>query len=235
MSTAPCGHRGAGERIPSSAPTYSDEYGFPRRTVAILFVTAFLSAGLAAPWVSPWADIYGRKRVYLILCVSSSSHPPSQYYSPRGEMIRCQYGGSSGILGRATLANGFVANAAADQLEQIDTTSAEAMHSGHGANPSPSMASSGLMSSALVAILATWSANYGGAVRAAPSNEVQKLAHARKLGRQVPIILPLGPTQTSMYLLVPLWVPASRERATSRSPAPSFHQLSAASATWTQT
>ncbi|KAL1666001.1 hypothetical protein GGF50DRAFT_22573, partial [Schizophyllum commune] len=89
----------------------------------------------------------------------------------------------SGILGRATLANGFVATAAADQLVQIDTTSAEAMHSGHGAYPAPSRASGGLVRSELVAIRATWSDNHGEAVRAAPSNEAQKLTHAWKLGR----------------------------------------------------
>ena len=78
--------------------------------------------------------------------------------------MRSRYGGSSGICGRATLAHGFAATAAADQLVQDDTESAEAMHSGHGAYLAPFRASGGLVTSGLVAIRATWSDNYGGVV-----------------------------------------------------------------------
>ncbi|CAE6437325.1 unnamed protein product [Rhizoctonia solani] len=35
---------------------YKDQYGYSERMVAILFVTGFLSAGLAAPTVGVWAD-----------------------------------------------------------------------------------------------------------------------------------------------------------------------------------
>ncbi|KAL1690205.1 hypothetical protein GGG16DRAFT_114254 [Schizophyllum commune] len=130
-------------------------YGFLERTVAILFGTTFLSAGLAAPWVGASAT----PTVASASASPSASHHPvslSQYYSP----VRGQPGGSSRILGRAPLANGFVATAAADQLVQIDTKSAEAMH----------RASGGLVASA---------------------NEVQKLAQAWRLVRQVPDIFPL--------------------------------------------
>ena len=35
---------------------YHEQYAFPERLVAILFVTGFVSAGLAAPLVGVWAD-----------------------------------------------------------------------------------------------------------------------------------------------------------------------------------
>ena len=35
---------------------YREQYGFPERTVAILFVTGFISAGLSGPLVGVWAD-----------------------------------------------------------------------------------------------------------------------------------------------------------------------------------
>ena len=35
---------------------YREQYNFPERLVAILFVTGFVSAGLAAPLVGVWAD-----------------------------------------------------------------------------------------------------------------------------------------------------------------------------------
>lgn len=35
---------------------YREQYGFDERTVAVLFVTGFVSAGLTAPLVGVWAD-----------------------------------------------------------------------------------------------------------------------------------------------------------------------------------
>ena len=35
---------------------YREQYAFSERLVAILFVTGFVSAGLAAPLVGVWAD-----------------------------------------------------------------------------------------------------------------------------------------------------------------------------------
>ena len=35
---------------------YREQYEFPERLVAVLFVTGFMSAGLAAPLVGVWAD-----------------------------------------------------------------------------------------------------------------------------------------------------------------------------------
>ena len=199
----------------AGADCTSEEYGFPERIVAILFVTGFLSAGLAAPWVGAWADTYGRKRVCLAFCVSYALSCaliqfPSLPILFAGRALgglstsilfsafeswlvsaAGQYGVTqadlSGILGRATLVNGFVATAAgviSDQLVQIGTKSAEAAHDGHGAYRAPFMASGVLLAIAWVVIRATWGENYGGAVSAAPSGEMKKLAQAWKLVRQ---------------------------------------------------
>jgi len=35
---------------------YRDQYKFPERLVAVLFVTGFIAAGLAAPLIGAWAD-----------------------------------------------------------------------------------------------------------------------------------------------------------------------------------
>ena len=35
---------------------YREQYNFSERLVAILFVTGFVSAGVAAPFVGTWAD-----------------------------------------------------------------------------------------------------------------------------------------------------------------------------------
>jgi hypothetical protein len=35
---------------------YREQYAFPERTVALLFVTGFIFAGLTAPLVGVWAD-----------------------------------------------------------------------------------------------------------------------------------------------------------------------------------
>lgn len=35
---------------------YNEEYEFPERMVALLFVTGFMSAALTAPFVGAWAD-----------------------------------------------------------------------------------------------------------------------------------------------------------------------------------
>lgn len=35
---------------------YNEEYEFPERMVALLFVTGFMSAALTAPLVGAWAD-----------------------------------------------------------------------------------------------------------------------------------------------------------------------------------
>ena len=35
---------------------YREQYAFPERLVAVLFVTGFMSAGLTAPLVGAWAD-----------------------------------------------------------------------------------------------------------------------------------------------------------------------------------
>ncbi|TRM63397.1 hypothetical protein BD626DRAFT_431137 [Schizophyllum amplum] len=231
---------------------YRDEYGFPERIVAILFVTGFLSAGLAAPWVGAWADTYGRKRICLAFCVSYAascvliqfpllpvlfagrvlgglstsilfSAFESWLVSAAGQHGVTQ-GDLSGIMGRATLLNGFVATAAgvvSDQLVQIGTKSSEAAHEGHGAYRAPFVASGMLLVIAWMVIGATWGENFGGSASAAASGETKKLIQAWKIVSKDPVLLTLGLTQTcfegSMYLFVFLWVPSLQE---ARAPGP---------------
>ncbi|KLO09859.1 DUF791-domain-containing protein [Schizopora paradoxa] len=49
---------------------YREQYGYPERVVATLFVTGFLSAGIAAPLVGAWADQHGRRKACLAFCVT---------------------------------------------------------------------------------------------------------------------------------------------------------------------
>ena len=41
---------------PYSYSLYREQYNFSERLVAVLFVTGFVSAGVAAPFVGTWAD-----------------------------------------------------------------------------------------------------------------------------------------------------------------------------------
>ncbi|KAF1828693.1 DUF791-domain-containing protein [Decorospora gaudefroyi] len=49
-------------------PIYKDEKGLPEETVAFLFLTGFISAGISASFVGSLADRYGRKRACLVYC-----------------------------------------------------------------------------------------------------------------------------------------------------------------------
>jgi hypothetical protein len=48
---------------------YREQYDFPERLVALLFVTGFMSAGLTAPLIGVWAD---QQYVLLIVLVRNS-------------------------------------------------------------------------------------------------------------------------------------------------------------------
>ena len=48
---------------------YHEQYGFPERIVATLFVTGFLSAGLTAPIIGAWAD-----QQYVLPSISAVSY-----------------------------------------------------------------------------------------------------------------------------------------------------------------
>ncbi|KAF8205256.1 hypothetical protein K438DRAFT_1818843, partial [Mycena galopus ATCC 62051] len=221
---------------------YREQYAFPERTVAILFVTGFMSAGLFAPLIGAWADTHGRKRLCLVFCVTytlaclcilvpffpilllgrvlggiSTSVLFSAFESwlISASSAHALGSGELGtIMGRATLVNGLVATGAGVFSNQLVGFT--------GSFASPFVASGALLLLAWAVIRATWVENYGG-----NSGSVAEVAsdpfQLARLGRALSIVsadsslLILGLTQTcfegSMYLFVFLWVPSLQEHS----------------------
>ncbi|KAJ7809854.1 hypothetical protein B0H14DRAFT_2864972 [Mycena olivaceomarginata] len=207
---------GGPERAHMSYSLYREQYGFPERTVAILFVTGFVSAGLAAPLIGVWADQHGRKRLCLVFCATytcaclcilvpflpvllvgrvlggiSTSILFSAFESwlmSASTSHALPQSDLSTIMGRATLVNGLVATGAGVFSNQLVGFT--------GSFASPFIASGALL------ILA-WA--------------LARLRTALRIVREDPRLLVLGLTQTcfegSMYLFVFLWVPALQEHS----------------------
>ncbi|KAL0062793.1 hypothetical protein AAF712_010331 [Marasmius tenuissimus] len=233
---------------------YREQYGFTERLVAILFVTGFMSAGLAAPLVGVWADKHGRRRICLLFCMTytltcccilvpylpilllgrlfggvSTSILFSAFESwvvSASNSLALPQSDLSLILGRATLVNGFVAAGAGVFSNQLVTNT--------GSFASPFIASGALLALAYVVIRGTWSENYGGAEGMSDKTEgsyVQRLAQAWRIVQRDPTLLALGFTQTcfegGMYLFVFLWVPSLQEAASSSTQLPLGYIFSA--------
>ncbi|KAF9479320.1 DUF791-domain-containing protein [Pholiota conissans] len=216
---------------------YRDQYGFPERLVAVLFVTGFVSAGLAAPLVGVWADQHGRRKLCLVFCVTYTlacgfilipSLPmllvgrvlggisTSILFSAFESWLISSASASalpsadlSTIMGRATLVNGLVATGAGVVSNQLV---------GFTANfAAPFVASGALLMLGWVVIRASWGENYGGGGGVASGDmfQVKRLGQAWSIVRKDPLLLVLGLTQTcfegSMYLFVFLWVPSLQE------------------------
>ncbi|KAF7345309.1 DUF791-domain-containing protein [Mycena sanguinolenta] len=203
---------------------YREQYNFPERTVAILFVTGF----------------HGRKRLCLVFCITytlaclcilvpmfpvlfvgrilggiSTSILFSAFESwlisaatthalPQADL--------STIMGRATLVNGLVATGAGVFSNQLVGFS--------GSFASPFIASGALLILAWVVIGATWVENYGGPTADSSSVmsdpfQLARLRAALRIVADDPRLLVIGITQTcfegSMYLFVFLWVPSLQE------------------------
>ncbi|KZT24851.1 DUF791-domain-containing protein [Neolentinus lepideus HHB14362 ss-1] len=218
---------------------YREQYDFPERIVAVLFVTGFMSAGLAAPLIGAWADKHGRKRMCMAFCISYTLTCVCILipYLPILLLGRAMGGVStsilfsafeswlisdasskgipqadlSSIMGRATLVNGFVATAAGVASNQL-VSSTESF-------ASPFVASGELLILAWMVIRNLWVENFGaGGGGTAPESDlfqVKRLGQAWRIVRQDPVLLVLGLTQTcfegSMYLFVFLWVPSLQE------------------------
>ncbi|KAF7986358.1 hypothetical protein HWV62_35366 [Athelia sp. TMB] len=218
---------------------YREQYGFDERTVAVLFVTGFVSAGLTAPLVGVWADQHGRKRLCMLFCVTyaltctliqfpvlpilflgrvlggiSTSILYSAFESwviSSANSLALPSSDLSTILGRATLLNGFVATAAGIASNKlVEVTSSFA---------SPFVASGILLVLAYVVIKGKWQENYGGGGGANVADgdplQLKRLGQAWRIVQADPVLLTLGLTQTcfegSMYLFVFLWVPSLQE------------------------
>ncbi|KAK7462850.1 hypothetical protein VKT23_007426 [Stygiomarasmius scandens] len=220
---------------------YHEEYGFPERFVAVLFVTGFLSAAVAGPLVGVWADQHGRKRICQIFCITYTltciclQFP----YAPILLLGRVLGGISTSILfsafeswlvssstnaglpstdlslifGRATLANGFVAAGAGIVSNQLVASTSTFT--------SPFVASGLLLVLSYFVIKNSWSENFGTTDNNASSDPFQtkRLGQAWRIVRHDPLLLTLGLTQTcfegSMYLFVFLWVPFLQEASDS--------------------
>ncbi|KAI0346652.1 DUF791-domain-containing protein [Trametopsis cervina] len=226
---------------------YREQYAFPERLVAILFVTGFVSAGMAAPLVGAWADKYGRKRLCQVFCVTylfacvcimvpslpvllfgrllggiSTSILYSAFESwviSSSNNLALSESDLSSVLGRATLLNGFVATAAGVFSNQLVSVT--------DSFSSPFLASGVLLALALFVIGGLWTENYG-APDTSPGGaslfQTKRLLQALSIVRDDPQLLVIGLTQTcfegSMYLFVFLWVPSLQEASKSSEPLP---------------
>ncbi|KAJ7104382.1 hypothetical protein B0H15DRAFT_809794 [Mycena belliarum] len=217
---------------------YHDQYNFPERTVAILFVTGFISAGLFAPLIGVWADQHGRKRLCLVFCATytaaclcimvpflpvllvgrvlggiSTSILFSAFESwliSASTSHALPQADLSTIMGRATLINGLVATGAGVFSNQLVGVT--------GSFATPFVASGILLVVAWLVIRGSWVENYGsggGSEASGDPFQLQRLRLAMRIVQEDPRLLVLGLTQTcfegSMYLFVFLWVPSLQE------------------------
>lgn len=216
---------------------YRDQYTLPPASVALLFLTGFVSAGLAAPFVGVWADQHGRKRLCLVFCATyaaacacilvpslpvllvgrilggvSTSILFSAFESwlvSAAHALDLPQSDLSAIMGRATLVNGLIAAAAGVFSNQlVAVTSSFA---------SPFVASGAMLVLAWAVIRATWTENYGSVSGESEKasdvgGQLERLKTALRIVYSDTRLLVLGLTQTcfegSMYLFVFLWVPS---------------------------
>ncbi|KAJ7809207.1 hypothetical protein B0H14DRAFT_2867562 [Mycena olivaceomarginata] len=205
---------------------YREQYGFPERTVAILFVTGFVSAGLAAPLIGVWADQHGRKRLCLVFCATytcaclcilvpflpvllvgrvlggiSTSILFSAFESwlmSASTSHALPQSDLSTIMGRATLVNGLVATGAGVFSNQLVGFT--------GSFASPFIASGALLILAWAVIRGSWIENYGSTNSDPGASDPLQLARLRTALR-------ITCFEGSMYLFVFLWVPALQEHS----------------------
>ncbi|KAH9939939.1 hypothetical protein B0H21DRAFT_586566 [Amylocystis lapponica] len=223
---------------------YKEQYAFPERLVALLFVTGFMSAGLVAPLVGVWADQHGRRRLCLTFCITytltcvcilfpyfpilmlgrvlggiSTSILYSAFESwlmSSATSLVLPNSDLSSIMGRATLVNGFVATGAGVLSNQLVSIT--------DSFASPFVASGIVLLLGWVVIKGTWTENYGsgGGTTTGGSDPFQfrRLGQSWKIVRNDPQLLVIGLTQTcfegSMYLFVFNWVPFLQEASADR-------------------
>ncbi|KAF9788364.1 hypothetical protein BJ322DRAFT_1048492 [Thelephora terrestris] len=216
---------------------YNEEYEFPERMVAFLFVTGFMSAALTAPLVGAWADQHGRRRLCMAFCVTyaitcmcitvpslpilflgrvlgglSTSILYSAFESwlvSSSNQLALHQSALSNILGRATLVNGIVAAIAGVVSNKLVSTTLTFK--------APFIASGALLVLAWFVINRTWHENRGGTSSGDDDGifQLRRLGQAWDIVRSDPLLLVLGLTQTcfegSMYLFVFVWVPTLQE------------------------
>ena len=206
---------------------YREQYGFPERAVAILFVTGFTSGGLTAPLVGVWADQHGRRRLCMAFCVAYTlacvcTLFPSLITLLAGRMLgglstsilfSCfeswlmssssslglKESELSSIMGRATLVNGFVATAAG-------VVSNELVAWTHNFQM-PFVASGGLLLLAWTMIKGSWGENFGSSGGDADLFQIVRLRVAWRIVRAGPSVMSFHQTEAypcSIYRYLPL-------------------------------
>ncbi|TFK38208.1 hypothetical protein BDQ12DRAFT_684172 [Crucibulum laeve] len=220
---------------------YREQHGFPERFVAALFVTGFVSAGVAAPFIGVWADQHGRRTLCLTFCILytltcvlitvpslpvlilgrilggiSTSILFSAFESwlvSSSNSLSLPSSDLSAIMGKATLLNGFMAATAGVVSNQFVRATKDFT--------APFIASGCVLLVGWCTIRATWSENFGSRDDSSETNghsdpfQLHRLLSAWRIVRQDPRLLVLGLTQTCfegcMYLFVFLWVPSLQE------------------------
>ncbi|THH11411.1 hypothetical protein EW145_g662 [Phellinidium pouzarii] len=217
---------------------YKEQYGFPERIVASLFVTGFLSAGLTAPLIGAWADQHGRKRVCQAFCITYTLACVCMLFNFLPVLFAGRVLGGistsilfsafeswlissasnngvdqselSSIFGRATLVNGFVAFSAGIASNKLVST--------FNTFTAPFIASGLLLTLSWVVIKSLWTENFGnggGSEVFSDPFQLKRLGQAWTIVRSDSTLLTLGLTQTcfegSMYLFVFAWVPSLQE------------------------
>ncbi|KAK2461151.1 hypothetical protein APHAL10511_006678 [Amanita phalloides] len=229
---------------------YREQYNFSERLVAVLFITGFVSAGIAAPFVGVWADQYGRKRLCLAFCLTYSfaclcKLVDNYLFLLSGRVfggistailfstfeawlissatsISLPQANLSVIMARATLLNGFVATTAG-------IISNELVQYTHTFRTPFVLAAVVLVSSWFV-IKSIWAENYGEnqmPMDDMPLDDMPQTCRIKEVCKALysePQLFILGLVQTcfegSMYIFVFVWVPSLQEISTSPSPLP---------------
>ncbi|XP_006463319.1 hypothetical protein AGABI2DRAFT_74213 [Agaricus bisporus var. bisporus H97] len=216
---------------------YRVQYGLPERLVALLFVTGFVSEGVASPLVGAWADQYGRRKLCLAFCVISTFTCILTFLPNLPTLILGRLCGGisaailytafepwlvssassmgqssedlSTIISHATLVNGFVASGAGIISNKLVATTIDFT--------SPLVVSGFLLVLGFFVILKTWSENYGDGGRSTTTvlSQTGRLRQAWRLVCEDPALLTVGLTQTcfegSMYFFAFIWVPSLQE------------------------
>jgi len=203
---------------------YREQYGYPERVVATLFVTGFLSAGIAAPLVGAWADQHGRKKAceafcitYTLACLCTLVNALPILYLGRvlggistsilfsafeswlissANALHLSEHQLSSIFGRATVVNGAVAFLAGITSNQLVSK--------YEVFTTPFMASGAVLFLAYFVIRSLWSENYGNGGGVSSEKEVafsdpfqlRRLGKAWSIVKNDSTLLTLGLTQT---------------------------------------
>lgn len=223
---------------------YKDEKAVPESTVAALFTTGFVTAGISASFVGALADQYGRRTGCLIFCVTYAASCISTLSDePWILFVGRALAGLSTTLLFAVFETWMIAEYHKRDLSDclslgsmfslsvtlsgmvaiVAGVAGEALVGWTGTKTSPFLASALCLAAAFVGIHYTWAENYGDKTteKSSTPRTLRSILSDRK-------ILALGLTTTifegTMYLFVYFWSPAliSARAAASKTASPPF-------------